>query len=149
MTSATLSGATITGAQFSKANFTQLIAVGVTGAAHTLPTGWRVISGYLIGPKVNLQNAVLTGLNFTGVNLTGAIFYKATLTNVNFTKANLTSVYLGSATLVHCTMTKAVMTGATMTSIISSRLVGLPAKFPAGYGMLGGSFTKTLGPSLG
>ena len=50
---------------------------GVTGPA-TLPAGWSLVDGYLLGPDANLVGADLSGDNLTGVNLYGANLHALT-----------------------------------------------------------------------
>ena len=87
--------ANFTGAQLSNANLTidvltGAISGGITGNS-TLPSGWSLISGYLIGPGANLTSANPTHLDFTSQNLNGANFSSACVTYANFTGPNLTS----------------------------------------------------------
>jgi uncharacterized protein YjbI with pentapeptide repeats len=71
--------------------------------------GGTTTNGFIIGPRVSLQNATLTGgidlsgvaltsANFTGSNLTGAILTNADISGAVFTNATLTSVRSGGLT---------------------------------------------------
>jgi uncharacterized protein YjbI with pentapeptide repeats len=44
---------------------------GIIGAPSGLPSPWRLMSGYLIGPGANLQQARLAGFDLTSVPITG------------------------------------------------------------------------------
>ena len=81
MTNTNLSGANLTGANLIAADLTGVTSGGITGTPATLPTGWQLAKGYLIG-----QGANLTGANLSGVDLSGV-----DLTNANLTGAILTS----------------------------------------------------------
>jgi len=122
LTGATLTSATLTGANLTNANLTNAITgggiIGLVGVSNpaTLPAGYvaRTIggtttNGFIIGPRVSLQNATLTGgvdlsgvaltsANFTGANLTGAILTNADISGAVFTNATLTSVRSGGLT---------------------------------------------------
>ena len=73
LTGAYLTGATLTGADLEGAtlntgayNMFGLISGGITGPPASLPTDWRFVDGYLIGPNADLYHADLTGANLTG-----------------------------------------------------------------------------------
>lgn len=71
---------------------------GNTGIPLALPTDWKLVKGYLVGPgawleSANLSGADLTGANLTGANLTGAILTGAQLDDLP--GANLTGVTSG------------------------------------------------------
>jgi uncharacterized protein YjbI with pentapeptide repeats len=107
----TIVGATLLGVPLADANLSELSASGITGAPASLPTNWRLVDGYLLGPGGGLQGADLAGVNLSGAdldeesfiddNLTGADlsdtqlissgFYEADLTDANLNGANMTS----------------------------------------------------------
>jgi uncharacterized protein YjbI with pentapeptide repeats len=109
----TLSGATLA----------YVTSGGITGAP-AMPTGWRLINGFLVGSGANLTGANLSGANVTGMNLASAVLTNAVLTNAVLTNAVLTNVVLTGATV----------TGATFLTdndekfarIISGGLIGTP-----------------------
>ncbi|MGD0394449.1 MAG: pentapeptide repeat-containing protein [Acidimicrobiales bacterium] len=109
---ATLTGSTLTGATFSGSDVTGLVS-GTDKGSGTLPTNWKLVSGYLVGPGANLTDAVLTGTKLTGAKLTGA----------NLTGANLTGASLTSAAL---------------SGVISGGLVGTPSGLPANWSVVSG-----------
>ena len=122
LTGATLTNATLTGANLTGANLTNAITgggiIGLVGVSNpaTLPAGYvartvggTATNGFIIGPRVSLQNATLTGgidlsgvaltsANFTGANLTGAILTNADISGAVFTNTTLTSVRSGGLT---------------------------------------------------
>jgi uncharacterized protein YjbI with pentapeptide repeats len=123
LTNATLTGATLTSANLTNAILTNAITgggiIGLVGAtAATLPAGYvaRIVNtdtnGFIIGPRVSLQNAVLTtggGIDLSGVALTSA----------NFTGANLTNAILTNADI-----SGAIFTNTTLTGVRSGGLIG-------------------------
>ena len=123
LTGANLTDANLTSTQMTGATLTGVSSGGITGTPYSLPTAWKLIGGYLVGPGATLTGANLTGINLTGVNLTGA-----NLTNANLTQATLTNANLTDATL----------TGATLTGVRSGGITGIPASLPAGYQLIGG-----------
>jgi len=142
LTGAYLTGATLTGADLEGAtlntgayNMFGLISGGITGPPASLPTDWRFVDGYLIGPNADLYHADLTGANLTGANLSGANLTGATLTG-----ANLTGVALTDATL-----TGATLAGATLTDVQSGGITGPPASLPTDYQFINGFL---IGPSV-
>ena len=86
---AALNGATLSGANLTDAVLTGAVLTGVQSGAIvgtvTLPTGWIIVDGYLVGPGANLTSALLTGALLTGVDLTGANLKGATLTGATMT----------------------------------------------------------------
>ena len=65
----------------------------------TLPRDWRIIKGYLIGPKANLSGAHLSDIDLTGFNLSGADLSGADLTGTDLSNANLQGAILSGADL--------------------------------------------------
>ena len=55
---ASLTGANLTGATLTNANLIGVISGGIIGTP-TLPTGWILFTGYLMGPGANLTGATL------------------------------------------------------------------------------------------
>ena len=66
-----LGGANLTGADLSNANL-EGCPGGVIGIPASLPTNWKVLDGYLVGPGANLANAALPGADLSGDELSGA-----------------------------------------------------------------------------
>jgi uncharacterized protein YjbI with pentapeptide repeats len=118
-TNAFLSGSVFTGANISGANFSGAVmnaiisgTGGITAAVPaTLPTGFALIDGYLVGPDAGLANASLGGAdlaradlnsaNLTGADLVGADLSGADLTRARMQNANLTGANLNGATLTY------------------------------------------------
>ncbi len=110
----------LTGVNLSGAILTGITSGGVTGTGYTLPTGWGVVGGYLVGPSngvtsvdlsvatfgsVDLTNAAMYGDNLTGATLTGAGTFTGTnLSYDNFANADLTGAF---------SLSGAILTGAT------------------------------------
>ena len=114
------------------------------GMVGTFQYGPRLINGYIIAPKVNLEGANLqganlsnidmTGANLRGADLTGASLEGATLADCNLVNADLTETNLSSANLRGCTIRNARFNDATLwetklgyNEIVSSEFYG--AKF--------------------
>ncbi len=96
---ANLSGANLAGANLSAADLTRAASGGIVGLA-TLPAGWQLVSGYLVGPQANLSGANLTFANLSGMNLSGANFSGADLSYADLTGANLIRAKLIGANLI-------------------------------------------------
>jgi uncharacterized protein YjbI with pentapeptide repeats len=77
-------GADLSGANFSNADVSNLDlgsvtldrvkSGGISGVPISLPEGWRLSGGYLLGPTADLSNATLQNLNLDGVDLSKAVF---------------------------------------------------------------------------
>jgi uncharacterized protein YjbI with pentapeptide repeats len=102
LSGARLTGTTLTGVNMSSATLDGVISGGIVGTP-TLPSGWKVVKGYLIGPGANLSGANLSGANLAFLNLSGA----------NLSGANLSNALLGGANLNGADLTGAVLTGVT------------------------------------
>jgi uncharacterized protein YjbI with pentapeptide repeats len=84
-------GADLTGADFSNtdiSNFDLASATldgvksgGTYGVPKSLPQGWRLSGGYLLGPTADLSNATLQSINLDGLDLSHAVF-SSTLSRV-------------------------------------------------------------------
>lgn len=119
LTSATLTTANITNANLTNVTLTNAITGdGIIGATTaTLPTGYITLNGYIIGPRVILQNAVLSAIDLSGTaltssNFTGADFTNTILTNTDisgaiFTNATLTGIRSGGITSATTTTMRA------------------------------------------
>ena len=80
---------------------------GISAVGATLPTGFKVVDSYLVGPGVNI-----TGVDFTGADFTGARLSTGSLTDDNFTNADLSNVDLDRTDLTGSNFTNANLTGA-------------------------------------
>lgn len=165
LTGADLSGGALTGANLTAATLLGTTLTGVASGNVTgnpvLPTGWRLINGYLVGPGANLTGAQLGGCDLTGADLAGAtltnaVLAGATLTDVLATGivgvpqsvslpwavfngallgpgANLTGANLAGANLAGVDLAGAILTGVT-----SGGVTGTPAKLPSGSALVNG-----------
>lgn len=133
---ATLTGATMTGVSSGEI---------VSFAASTLPSGWVIANGYLVGAGANLTGAMLDIAPLAGLDLSNARFTGASLRSTNLAGANLTGTQLLSADLSNATLTNAKLTGANVadaqlgsdndakfTGVVSGGLTGTPAQLPSG-----------------
>jgi uncharacterized protein YjbI with pentapeptide repeats len=114
----------ITGMNFTNARFFNVKSGGITVTSGqpqpTLPSNYSLISGYLVGPFVNLTQANLSNSTLTNTNLTGA----------NFTNAVITGVTSG---------------GITTTATINNITYTQNPVLPSGYGLTRGYI---IGPSM-
>ena len=82
LANANLRNTNLTGADLKDAILTGVISGSITGIPNTLPPGWGIVSGYLIGPGADLRGAYLANANLRNTNLTGADLKDAILTGV-------------------------------------------------------------------
>jgi len=129
-TNANLAGANMSGAKLAGAT-----SGHITGTPASMPKGWQVVSGFLIGPGANLAQANLSGLSFPKANLAGASFYQANLANVDFGHSNLSKASLSSATLTGAKFVHAKMKG-----VISAYEKGQPANLPKYWKVITGQY---------
>lgn len=129
LTGANLSGANFTGADLArasiaKANLTRTVLAGAvlatvfsgggdTGSPLSLPAGWVLRSGYLLGPYVFLTNANLNGMNLSGMDLAGMDAYSTTFNGANLSGTDLAGAwFLGSSSFVKANLDGADLFGA-------------------------------------
>ena len=85
LTGADLNDADLNGADLTGATLTNVKSGGITatGTPPTLPTDWKLINGYLIGPDADLTGANLNDADLTNANLNGANLNGADLTGAS------------------------------------------------------------------
>ena len=78
--SAVLTGSNLSGVEISTPFLTNLKSGAITGLPRTLYSesgySWKLVGGYLMGPRADLSNASLANLNLSGVSLQGANLYR-------------------------------------------------------------------------
>ncbi len=97
-----LTGVNIVGANFVGADFTGVLSGNITGAAAALPSGFRLIQGFLFGPEANLTphgSGGTVSVNLSGVDLSGTDLHGANLNYSSFTNCNFTGADLQGASL--------------------------------------------------
>ena len=127
LTNAVLTNTNIPGANRTNTTLVGVVSGGVTnaavsGVAATLPAGYFVRGGFIVGPGVSLASAAATGVDLSNVVLTG----------VNFTNAVLTSAILTAVTtggLIGATT-------ATLPAGYVARGTGTPGTFIVGPGVI-------------
>jgi uncharacterized protein YjbI with pentapeptide repeats len=113
-----LAGANLAAATIAKADLARTVLAGaslyvirsgggITGSPASIPAGWVLRSGWLIGPSVFLDYGNLNGLNLSGTDMAGAETNWTT-----FTGANLSGTDLAGSFLTASDFTKADLRGA-------------------------------------
>ena len=183
-TGATLTGATLTGADMSSTSLvnakmastalggTNMASAALTGVSSgsitgspSLPLGWKLIHGYLIGRGANLaaadlhgqnlqestiEDANLIGANLASANVSSVVAVHANLTNAKLTSANLSTsdfryaIFKG-ATLAGANVNAALFQYAALDGISTGGLTGLATSLPEGWSQSGGYFIYSLG----
>ena len=111
LTNAFLSTSNIDAAVLAGATLTGLRSTGNTGTPASLPSGWAMANGYLIGPSANLSGDSLWFLDLPNAHLAGADLSSATLKSTNLTGADLTGANLDNADLTGTNLTGATLDG--------------------------------------
>lgn len=124
-TNANLTDANLTGTNLTGTNLTDAILGGVTSGGivdlgATLPSGWLLSRGYLVGFGANLTGADLEGADLSYATLMATILVNADLASANLanrdlTSADLTGANLTSANLSEVMLQDANLTGANLT----------------------------------
>jgi uncharacterized protein YjbI with pentapeptide repeats len=166
LTGMDLTNTNLSGADLSGAVLTGVTSGGIIGDPK-LPSGWKLISGFLVGPESNLKLASLleqdlSGMNLSGANLSGAKLKWASLVGSNLTgvkllRSNLINSALANSNLTNADLSKAdlskaELTGANLTSanlsgtilantklagVISKNISGMP-KLPSNWKLMKG-----------
>ena len=147
-----LSGFNLQGTHLSETNLSGVSSGGLIGTP-SLPSGYSIINGYILGPNVDLTNADLTFFDLTGIDLTGVTLTGATLTSVSGsitgTPTSMPTGYsiitgssdsyivgpgvdLTGADLIGADLTGIDLTNANLTDVTSGSVTGAPT-MPTGY----------------
>jgi len=165
-TNGDFSGADITGSILINANFTNTSSGNVTGSAQTRFTTtvepvnikYQLSNGYIVGPKVNLSNGDLSGVNVSGINLTNATLFNTKTGKVIFNdqtvvpnsnykiiasyiigpNVNLTGVDFSGVDLRYTNLTNVNFAGANLFNVRSGFISGTPQQLPTFYSFIGG-----------
>ena len=89
-----LGNANLDGTNLTNANLDYVRSNGITGSP-TLPSGYGIRRGHLLGPKVSLWGADLYDEDLSNWSLSGASFVNTNLSSVDFYNANLSNAFLG------------------------------------------------------
>ena len=97
----------------------------------SLPPGYQIINGYIVGPEVDVSNANLISAYLSGANLYNIYFYDVDLRYANFSGADLSGadfirVDLRYADLSGADLSGASFTNANLTGAIISSTTILP-----------------------
>ena len=98
LSGADLSNAKLIGANLSGVTLTGVSSGGIIGPP-SLPAGYQLVNGYIVGPNVDLSGADLSGAILFGANLSGADLGGADLTGAILIGANLSGADLTGAIL--------------------------------------------------
>jgi uncharacterized protein YjbI with pentapeptide repeats len=99
---------------------------GVIGTPSALPEGWKLRSGFLIGPKANLSSMNLSNVNFSGTNLAGTYLAAANLGNANLAGVDLRETFIEGANLSGANLEQTDLTGVSLNGIIGPNIIGQP-----------------------
>lgn len=86
-----LRGAKLEGAGLAYATLTGVQSGGISGTPKSLPAGWLLARGYLVG-----EGAWLTGADLGGADLTNAVFTRADLDTADLSDAHLNGASSGN-----------------------------------------------------
>jgi uncharacterized protein YjbI with pentapeptide repeats len=115
----TLTNADLDAAVMGQAKFATIFNKGgVVGTPDSLPAGWLLAYGFILGPTAYLTGSDLSGLDLSGLDMRGVA-----LDYTNMTNANLDGTQL---------------LGASMSYITSGGVVGTPASLPQKTKLRGG-----------
>ena len=138
LTQAVVKSASLDKAALAGATLTKVVGRGLTGTPASLPAGWSIISGDLVGPGADLSGANLANANLSGLNLTGTDFDGANLTGANLANANLTGASFSGAVVTNADLDGVNLSGDNIDGIVSGGVTGTPTALPAGWSLRGG-----------
>lgn len=102
----------LTGTNLSGTDLSNIRSGLIQGTPLSLPSPWKLESGYLVGPTANLTWANLTNANLSGATLTDANLENANLSHANLFGANLSQSNMKSANLKEAVLSYAIITNA-------------------------------------
>jgi uncharacterized protein YjbI with pentapeptide repeats len=122
-----LIGTILTGAKFNSTSLATaklggMLRSGSLVGSPVMPSGYRMVAGWVVGPNVSLWQADLSNQDLTGINLT----------NTSAFQTNLTNTVLNNATVTNADL-RAIFSNTTGTG-----LVGNPAKITSGRSVVAG-----------
>ena len=166
LTGADLSGTVLTGAELlgtvlTGADLTGVRSGGVTGTPASLPSGWSLAGGYVVGPEADLvgadlRNAPMAGTDLDGADLAGAVLTGVTSGGVTGSPAelpagwqltagyligpgaDLSGAALGGADLAGADLAGTDLSGSDLTGVHSGGAYGTPASLPGQWALVGG-----------
>ena len=106
LSKADLSDANLSETNLMGASLSEVRSGGITGIPNTLPGGWHLIKGYLVGSEAYLRGADLSGADLSGF----------VLENANLDLANLSGSQLINADLSFASLQNANLSGANLTN---------------------------------
>lgn len=106
-------GSTLTGANLSGAIMGQNVSRDLIGTPAAMPTSYEVRGGYIAGPGVIITMRNLSGVDFSGLNLTGAVFSNDDMRTTNLSNTILSGAMFGAQAATNATlaMRPALLTG--------------------------------------
>jgi uncharacterized protein YjbI with pentapeptide repeats len=108
-----LTGADLTGATLAGAELTRPHSGGIIGAP-VMPTGWKLVRGWLVGPGAYLDWATLAGTDLRGVSLANAELLRTDLTGSNLAGMDLQGAYIAGVAGEGADFSGAHLAGATI-----------------------------------
>ena len=75
LTGSDFSDVTLNNALFSYTTLAQIKSGGISGTPQSLPTDYKIMSGYILGPNVDLSNENLTSIDFSTAVLTLSLIH--------------------------------------------------------------------------
>jgi len=136
--------ASVDNTDFSGADLAYMHAEDVTGTPAALPSDWRLIRGYLIGPDANMIGDEFPGADLSGIDLAGAAIGLGSFAGANLSNANLRGAGLGLVGMAGANLSGTDMTNTSLSEISSGGVTGVPTGLPAPWVLRGGYL---LGPS--
>lgn len=150
---ANLSDSTLTAVKLRNTSLDNANLSGVRSKAldspSTLPSGWIIANGSLIGPSaiatnINLAGANLSGMNLAGIDLSNSNLSKANLRGVDLTGANLKNSNLNGSDITGANIDSTNLEGVVFGDLVAADVVGLPMNIPMGWTTQGGKFIGTI-----
>ena len=135
---ANLSNTNLEGADLSGANLYGVSSGGITGEPRSLPEGWSLVNGYLIGANANLTHADLSGLRLEKLDLRGANLAWANLSGSTLLGVDLTKADLSWADLSKTRVEGTVVTDARLWGVSSGGIEGEFRDLPKGWNQMKG-----------
>jgi uncharacterized protein YjbI with pentapeptide repeats len=113
-----LTDANLAGADLPNTDLEGVSSSGITSNPISLPTNWRLINGYLIGPNANLTEADLSFADLSNTDLSSANLIHANLADADVSNADLSKADLSFADLSSADLSGANVSRADLNTVI-------------------------------
>lgn len=128
-----LRGVNLEHAMLAETQLTDVSSGEIVGQPNSLPDGWKLKYGYLLGPGAWLAGEVFSGLDARQLNLSGANLQDISIQRSDLRGTNLTSALLQNAKIYESNVDDTDFTDCNLNGLATRLLEGTPSGLPNGW----------------